>query len=174
MRSVSIVAFALLLAAAPPAIAAPAHVRYVRDPAGRLAAQFSGGVAIVYTHDAAGNVTRRHVCEGACFIDGECRDEGAAAPDNACLSCASATDEVAWTPSVGAACDDGDPATTGDACTAEGTCVGVAVPPEEEDDDGGGCCEVQGGTSQSGAALLAGLVALLVFGPRRRSAGGRR
>jgi hypothetical protein len=63
-----------------------------------------------------------------CLIDGECVSEGgllAPTGDGSCRACLHASAWDAWTVRVaGGACDDGDPASVDDACTAGGACVG--------------------------------------------------
>ena len=159
-----------LLATAGAAHAVP--VKYVYGPGGRLAGQFEQGIATGYDYDPAGNITRRYVCEGACFVDGACWSEAAANPANACQACNAASADVAWTGLVGQACDDGDATTLDDACTAEGECVGTPPdPPVEGEGGGGGCCGVAGARQRPTSASV--LVFGLMFGiwvlRRRRS-----
>jgi hypothetical protein len=62
-----------------------------------------------------------------CFTDAAC-DDGNPCTIDACVRAAGDNDGghcVHHTLAVGTACDDGDPCTLGDACTADGACVGT-------------------------------------------------
>jgi hypothetical protein len=162
-----------LLAAGSPGRAAT--VKYVYGPGGRLDGQFENGVAIGYTYDLGGNITRRYTCQGACFVEGQCWDDAEVNPANVCQACTPGADDVAWTARVGLACDDGNPATLNDACNADGVCAGVMPPePPPEGGDGGGCCGVAGGAGRSsptGGMALVLLLATWRLGRRRRGRG---
>lgn len=143
-------------------------VKYVYGPGGRLDGQFENGIAIGYEYDAAGNITRRYVCQGACFVDGECWEDAAPNPQNACLACTPGTNDLGWTGQVGLACDDGNAATTGDVCDAAGMCAGVTPPPDPGGGDG--CCRVHGRTAPPTGSLILLVLAVGMWhlGRRRR------
>lgn len=61
---------------------------------------------------------------GTCLIGGACVPGGTIDAANPCRACDPATSATAWTPRVGAACDDAEPCTTGETCGADGTCGG--------------------------------------------------
>ncbi len=65
------------------------------------------------------------VAAGNCLINTSCYANGATNPANSCEQCAAATSQTKWSAkSAGTACNDGLSCTTGDACNAEGQCVG--------------------------------------------------
>lgn len=172
MRQLTILMVVALLGAGE---ARAGRVKYVHGADGRLAGRFENGVAIAYTYDAAGNVTRRNVCQGACFIGGDCWDEAEVNPTNVCQACTAATDDVAWTGRAGLTCDDGDPATVDDVCSSAGVCAGVVPPPPGGGGGDGGCCRVHGQppAAPRGTLLLGAAAAALVFVWRRKR-GSRR
>lgn len=68
--------------------------------------------------------------EGAdtCNIDGECRDDGQANPDNACEVCDPTRSQDAWSArNFGVGCEDNNVCTTGDQCDGAGACIGAPV-----------------------------------------------
>jgi len=75
------------------------------------------------------------VITGHCLIEGVCLDDGALQYGNGCKACRATVSPIAWSPLVGATCDDGDPCTVGDACV-DGACVPGAPAPC---DDGNPC-----------------------------------
>jgi len=63
-----------------------------------------------------------------CWIVGTgCVDNGTASPNNPCLSCDPSKAVIVWTPNDGASCDDGDPNTCNDTCSAK-QCIGGTCP----------------------------------------------
>jgi len=60
----------------------------------------------------------------ACFVDGMCRQQGERDPLRQCFACASGS---SWTPASDLACDDGDPCSISDTCSA-GTCTPGRAP----------------------------------------------
>lgn len=66
------------------------------------------------------------VAAGACLIVGQCVTAGATKPGGGCLMCAPSASTTDWTPSEGAACDDGDPCTLQDTCNG-GLCKGKPI-----------------------------------------------
>jgi len=67
------------------------------------------------------------VKEGRCLIGGNCLFDGNVNPNNACLSCQSATNRLAWSPRTGVACNDGNACTRNDLCSSQGQCVGTTM-----------------------------------------------
>ena len=62
---------------------------------------------------------------GTCVIAGACYANGDTNPGNQCEVCAPGTSQSTWSPKAnGTTCNDGNPLTAGDICTA-GTCAGV-------------------------------------------------
>ncbi len=61
-----------------------------------------------------------------CVIDGSCQESGGQNPANSCEVCLPAESQTSWAAAAaGTACDDGDPATTGDTCDGNGNCIGM-------------------------------------------------
>ena len=99
---------------------------------------------------------------GACLIDGVCRAPGALATVGGCLACDPSRATAAWSPTHGAACDDGVACTRGDVCNGsscggEGyTCDdGIACTSDACDGDGGCTFEQVGGTCLIGQTCFA-------------------
>ena len=88
------------------------------------------------TKDACvGDGTCSHdLAAGYCGFDSQCLPDGTPNPDNPCQSCQPATDPTAWSDLEAAPCDDGDPCTEKDACSA-GACQGE----QRSCDDGLSC-----------------------------------
>ena len=72
------------------------------------------------------------VAAGSCLIDGQCYSEAAPNPANSCQRCDSGAAPTLWSSTDGT-CEDGDPCTGPDICTAAGC---VAGPPLDADMDG--------------------------------------
>ncbi|MGB0589408.1 MAG: LVIVD repeat-containing protein [Myxococcota bacterium] len=71
---------------------------------------------------------------GTCFIAGECHDAGTQRADYPCKRCVPEASLTSWTDAEGGtSCDDGDPTTLGDVCSADAICQGLTC-------DGGGSC----------------------------------
>ncbi len=66
-----------------------------------------------------------------CIISLMCVPAGAQAPGNPCLRCDPMVANDAYSPAVGATCDDGDACTSGDVCSAAGACSGTAASCDE-------------------------------------------
>ena len=63
------------------------------------------------------------VLMGWCLIGNNCREHGFTNPTNACQRCDTDENKIAWSNLAElAACEDGDPCTFGDWCTAKGEC----------------------------------------------------
>ncbi|MCC6624613.1 MAG: hypothetical protein IT385_25415 [Deltaproteobacteria bacterium] len=60
----------------------------------------------------------------ACYIDGECREEGALMPGNPCRWCEPDRDQRDWSDNDGRVCDDDDACTYEDTCE-DGECLGT-------------------------------------------------
>ncbi|MFT3925574.1 MAG: hypothetical protein QM778_23745 [Myxococcales bacterium] len=78
---------------------------------------------------APDKLCQNHLCVDkctGCAIDGECVEQGALMPGNACLMCNVAASTQAWSPRAdGTSCEDGSPCTLEDSCHG-GSCQGVA------------------------------------------------
>lgn len=61
-----------------------------------------------------------------CDIDGECWDNEAPNPDNACEVCSVIVDTLTWSPNDAGTCDDGTACTSNDRCQ-DGVCLGDAT-----------------------------------------------
>ena len=97
------------------------------------------------TQDACdGGVCTHAVAPGFCLIAGTCWTEAQKNPAAPCQRCATPLSRTTWSNADGAACDDGDPCTSLDACGG-GLCSGTPLTCE---DDGNPCtqavCEAGG------------------------------
>ncbi len=95
---------------------------------------------IVCTQDSCEDGLCTHaISSGFCLVDGVCWTQEQPNPADACLVCLPALDAEHWSGS-GQPCDDGDPNTADDVCTAAG-CIGtpVACPDGAVCDDGDPC-----------------------------------
>jgi hypothetical protein len=87
------------------------------------------------------------VSESLCLVENQCVDAGAVSEQNTCLGCVPSTSSNSWVAlSLGAVCDDGNPATNQDVCTEGSVCVGdeFACPTTTDcipsyNQDGDGC-----------------------------------
>lgn len=92
---------------------------------------------------------------GTCLIDGICRAANArmaASGDASCWQCDPSTDAYAWSPAVAAACDDAEPCTESDRCSAAAQCAGESVVCAP-----GGPCKLASCVAGKGCVQLAAL-----------------
>lgn len=74
--------------------------------------------------DGKGGCTELVIESGYCVINGACVAEGAVNEANACQACVTTSSTSLWSPlGEAASCEDGDPCTENDHCSADG-CVG--------------------------------------------------
>lgn len=90
---------------------------------------------------------------GWCLVDGACQPEGAQNPANPCFVCSSVQSDKQWTAAAGSACNDSNPCTFGDTCTAAGQCAGK---PQQ------GCCQSNADCAPSGDPCAANVCDLKV------------
>ncbi len=99
-----------------------------------------------------------HTPAGGCLINGTCYQPGALNPANPCQECNPNQSGTAWSPSSGAACDDGDLCTYNDQCQS-GTCVGTPHPCNDSLSCTSDLCDGQGGctfTTNPGKCVIGG------------------
>lgn len=84
------------------------------------------GLACTAPPTCDAGVCRYAVVAGSCLVGGGCYAAGDRDPANGCMACEPAASVTAFSPRVGASCDDGIFCTDADACDATGTCAGTS------------------------------------------------
>lgn len=74
--------------------------------------------------DATTGACTTAVKPGFCAIAGSCVLDGGTNPAEPCLRCHPLASQTAWTPDIGASCDDNEVCTQNDVCTEKGSCLG--------------------------------------------------
>lgn len=67
-----------------------------------------------------------NVCGCPCLIEGVCVADGTKNPNNPCEACVPGSNDMGWTVTANATCNDGDNCTENDRCSAAGVCAGSA------------------------------------------------